>query len=120
MGRYRVEFYVDAKGRSQVQDWLENLKRHNPKLHAFALRLLRTLEEQGPDLRPPLAQPLAYLEAPIWELRHRTGIRLYYWRQGELLFIVAAGEVKDQNRPDPKLLNLAVQAYKAMKKGKVN
>ncbi|WP_105317361.1 type II toxin-antitoxin system RelE/ParE family toxin [Thermus tenuipuniceus] len=120
MGRYRVVFHVDAKGRSQAQDWLDNLKRQNPKLHAFALRLLRMLEEQGPDLRPPLAKPLAHLGAPIWELRHRTGIRLYYWRQEELLFVVAAGEVKDQDSPDPKLLELAVQAYKAMKKRKVN
>jgi putative component of toxin-antitoxin plasmid stabilization module len=120
VGRYRVVFYEDARGRSQVRDWLEDLKRHNPKLHTFALRLLWTLGEQGPDLRPPLAKPLAHLEAPIWELRHRTGIRLYYWRQEELLFVVAAGEVKDQDSPDPKLLKLAVQAYKAMKKGKVN
>ncbi len=119
MGSYRVVLYVDARGRSQVRDWLEDLQRQNPKLHQYALRLLRTLEEQGPDLRPPLAKPLAHLDAPIWELRHRTGIRLYYWRQGEFLFVVAAGELKEQDSPDPRLLRLAIRAYKEMR-GKVN
>lgn len=113
MGRYRVELYVDERGRSQIRDWLDDLGRHRPHLYGYAQRLLVLLEDLGPEMRPPLAKPLRYLDAPIWELRHRSGIRMYYWRQDEVVFVVAAGEVKKQDSPDPGLLELTVRAYKA-------
>ncbi|BDG29811.1 type II toxin-antitoxin system RelE/ParE family toxin [Thermus thermophilus] len=112
MAQYRVELYRDARGYSQVLEFFNTLKRSNPKLLAFAQRLLKNLEEHGPDLRPPLAKPLKGLQAPIWELRHPSGLRLYYWRQGATLFVVAAGEVKKDDKPDPALLELAVRAYR--------
>ena len=112
MAQYRVELYRDARGYSQVLEFFNTLKRSNPKLLAFAQRLLKNLEEHGPDLRPPLAKPLKGLQAPIWELRHPSGLRLYYWRQGATLFVVAAGEVKKRDEADPDLLEFAVKAYR--------
>ncbi len=112
MARYRVELYRNAQGYSQVLEFFGSLEKSNPKLWAFALRLLKSLEEQGPDLRPPLAKPLKGLQAPIWELRHRSGLRLYYWRQEAAIFVVAAGEVKKDDKPDPALLEFAVKAYR--------
>lgn len=67
MAQYRVELYRNARGYSQVLEFFNTLKRSNPKLLAFAQRLLKNLEEHGPDLRPPLAKPLKGLQAPIWE-----------------------------------------------------
>ena len=64
MARYRVELYRDARGYSQVLEFFDFLRRRNPKLWAFALRLLKTLEQQGSDLRPPLAKPLKGSERP--------------------------------------------------------
>jgi len=117
VARYRVELYRDARGYSQVLEFFDFLRRSNPKLWAFALRLLNTLEQQGPDLRPPLAKPLKGLGAPIWELRHPSGLRLYYWQQERTLFVVAAGEVKKGDKPDPALLEYAVAAYRESRKG---
>lgn len=119
MAQYRVELYRDARGYSQVLEFFGRLRRSNPKLFAFAERLLRNLENQGPDLRPPLAKPLKGLQAPIWELRHPSGLRLYYWRQGATLFVVAAGEVKKRDEADPDLLEFAVNAYRESRR-KVN
>ncbi len=112
MARYRVELYRDAQGYSQVLEFFGFLRRSSPKLWAFAQRLLKSLEDQGPDLRPPLAKPLKGLEAPLWELRHPSGLRLYYWRKEATIFVVAAGEVKKADKPDPALLELAVKAYR--------
>jgi hypothetical protein len=119
VAQYRVELYRDSQGYSQVLEFFGRLRKSNPKLFAVAQRLLKNLEDQGPDLRPPLAKPLKGLQAPIWELRHRSGLRLYYWRQGAKLFIVAAGEVKKQDEADPALLELAVTAYRESRR-KVN
>lgn len=112
MARYRVEFYRSAQGYSQVLEFFGSLRKSNPKLFDFAMRLLSNLEDQGPDLRPPLAKPLKGLQASIWELRHRSGLRLYYWRQEATIFVVAAGEIKKGDKPDPTLLEFAVKAYR--------
>jgi putative component of toxin-antitoxin plasmid stabilization module len=117
VARYRVEMYVDARGRSRLEDWLEDLSAYH---RALALRLIKRLEEQGPDIRPPVAKPLAHLEAPIWELRHPSGLRIYYWREGMDRFVVAAGELKQQDRPDPRLLAWVVRAYHESRRREVN
>jgi len=59
-------------------------------------------------MRPPMSK---HIEGPIWELRHDSGIRLYYWRDDETIFVVAAGELKKKNKADQKLIAYAQRAY---------
>lgn len=62
----------------------------------------------GSDLKGDQAK---HIEGPIWELRHRSGIRIYYWRQGKAVFVAAAGEVKQRDKADQRLIDYALQAY---------
>lgn len=106
---YQVRFYEDAEGRSQIKSWLEELKQTNPSLYAKARWMLKELlPTMGPDLKEPQAK---HIEGPVWELRHRSGIRIYYWRQEKTVFVAAAGEVKQRDKADRELINYALRAY---------
>jgi len=59
-------------------------------------------------MRPPMCK---HIRGPIWELRDRSGIRLYYWQDSERLFVVAAGELKQRNQADQSLIEYALRAY---------
>lgn len=101
--------YEDANGRSQIKEWLRRLQEADPKKYAKARRLLKELLPTfGPELREPHVK---HIQGPIWELRHHSGIRIYYWRQDATLFVAAAGEVKQKNKADPKLIAYALRAY---------
>jgi len=104
---YQVLLYQDAKGRSQIKEWLDGLKRSNPGLYAKArwmlMNQLAVLGSNHNDCK--------HIKGPIWELRHRSGIRIYYWRQGETVFIAAAGEVKQRNKADQQLVEYALKAF---------
>ena len=106
---YQVLLYQDAKGRSQIKEWLDGLKRSNPGLYAKArwmlMNQLAVLGSNHNDCKR--------IKGPIWELRHRSGIRIYYyyWRQGETVFIAAAGEVKQRNKADQQLVEYALKAF---------
>ncbi|GAA6756178.1 hypothetical protein Thermus77420_16540 [Thermus thalpophilus] len=107
--RYEVLLYEDASGHSQIKVWLLSLKKSNPRAYAKARWLLyELLPSQGPNLREPYAK---HINGPIWELRHNSGIRIYYWRQETTIFVAAAGEVKQQNKADPELISYALRAY---------
>lgn len=112
-GRYRVLTYVDNRGRSQLKEWLAELRKSNPQARGIVRRLLQRLQIEGPEMRPPMAK---HIEGPIWELRHRSGIRLYYWRESEHIFVVAAGELKKKDKADPKLIEYALRAYEEWRK----
>ena len=70
--------------------------------------MLERLAIEGPDMRPPMCK---HIHGPIWELRDKSGIRLYYWRDSEWLFVVAAGELKQRNKADQSLIEYALRAY---------
>lgn len=107
---YQVLLYEDAEGRSQIKTWLEELKQTNPLLYAKARWMLKELLPTiGPHLKEPQAK---HINGPVWELRHRSGIRIYYWRQGKTVFVAAAGEVKQRDKADPSLIAYALQAYR--------
>ncbi|MDT7919966.1 MAG: type II toxin-antitoxin system RelE/ParE family toxin [Meiothermus sp.] len=104
---YQVLLYQDAKGRSQIKEWLDGLKRSNPGLYAKARWMLTDqLAVLGSD-----HSDCKHIKGPIWELRHRSGIRIYYWRQEKTVFIAAAGEVKQRNKADQKLVEYALKAF---------
>lgn len=107
---FQVLLYEDDKGRSQIKSWLEKLKEANPSLYTKARWMLKELlPTMGPDLKEPQAK---HISGPIWELRHRSGIRIYYWRQEKVVFVAAAGEVKQRDKADPHLVAYALQAYR--------
>ena len=60
-------------------------------------------------MRPPMCE---HIHGPIWELRDHSGIRLYYWRDSETVFVVAAGELKQRDKADRSLIEYALRAYK--------
>jgi len=111
---YQIEFYEDARGRSQIKEWLLGLRKSNPKAYATAWRLLERLQLEGPEMKPPATK---HIQGPIWELRHNSGIRIYYWRQGKRLFVAAAGELKKRDKADPKLIQYALRAYQEWQEG---
>jgi len=112
-GPYRVEFYRDEHGRSLFEDWLRRLERDDVKVWAQAIRLLKLLEQHGDDLRMPYVRWNFY--GPISELRKRYRhhyIRIYFWRRGKTIYVVAAGELKKSKEPDDALLAYALEAYR--------
>lgn len=107
-GSYEVVLYEDERGRSQIKEWLAWLGKSNPQARQKARKLLGRLAIEGPNMRPPMCK---HIHGPIWELRDRSGIRLYYWRDSERLFVVAAGELKQRDKADPSLIEYALRAY---------
>lgn len=104
-GKYKVLLYEDERGYSQVKEWLNKLEKSNPRARQAVRRLLERLKIEGPDM------VVKHIDGPIWELKHRLGVRLYYWRENENTFIVAAGELKQRDRADPRLIEYALRAY---------
>lgn len=108
--RYQVLLYKEENGRSQIESWLKVLKKSNPTLYAKARWMLKDqLAVLGPN-----HNNCKHIEGPIWELRHRSGIRIYYWRQEETVFVAAAGEVKQHDQADRQLIEYALRAYRAL------
>lgn len=90
-----VYFYIDRRGRSPVDEWLESLARHDPRGHRRCYVLLHMLEEQGLDLRRPYSD---LLEEGIHELRVKSGriqYRLLYYFKDREVAIVAVGTSKE-------------------------
>jgi len=109
-GKYQVLLYEDERGRSQVKEWLIRLEKSNPKARQQARRLMERLRLEGTDLRPPIAKRIKG-KGKIWELRHRSGLRLYYWQDDDNTFIIAAGELKQRDKADPGLIEYAMRAF---------
>jgi len=107
-GLYKVVFYEDSRGRSQIKEWLTELGKSNPRARQRVRKLLERLAIEGPNMRPPMCK---HIHGPIWELRDYSGIRLYYWRDSERLFVVAAGELKQRDKADSGLIEYVLRAY---------
>ncbi|GAA6735050.1 hypothetical protein YIM1640_22090 [Thermus oshimai] len=105
----KVVLYQDPQGRSQIKEWLGRLKRDNPYLYTKAMWLLR--EFLPTAALQASSDQVKHIRGPIWEVRHRSGLRIYYWRQEEKLFVAAAGEVKSRSKADPSLVEYALRAY---------
>lgn len=80
---WRVEFYIDARGRSPVEKFLDAL---SVTERAEALRVLRLLREYGISLGMPHARPIGGL----WELRPGPN-RFFYVAMTGRRFVVLHG-----------------------------
>lgn len=108
---FEVYEYEDESGHSEFREWRIALQRSNQQASAKVDWLIDLLEQKGTTLPSQYAK---HIEGSIYELRGKAGrnaVRIYYWQQEKAIFIAAAGEVKQQNRADPKLVRKALAAY---------
>ncbi len=113
---YVVYEYEDETGYSEFREWRKALRRSNPRASAKVDRLIALLEDKGTTLSFPY---VSHIDGPIYELRGKTGrnaVRIYYWQQDKEVFIAAAGEVKQQNQADRKLIKKALAAFEEYNK----
>jgi len=109
--RFEVIFYSDEKGYSQIRDWFQSIRANNPKAFIKAQQIVWRLSQEGLGLRRPEAD---MVDSPIRELRTQYAnltLRIYYWQQGDTLFVAAAAETKKQSRADPRLIEFAKKCF---------
>jgi phage-related protein len=83
---WRVEFYIDARGTSPVEEFLNGLQ---PGERAKADRYMRLLCEFGVQLGMPHAKALKG-HKPLWELRPLPIRLLYFAHTGHRFIILHA------------------------------
>jgi phage-related protein len=89
-----ILFYCEADGRAPVVQWLEELRRSDPKGYANCIVRIEQLAAFGRELRRPAAD---YLRDGILELRAKHGhlqLRLLYFFHGRNVTVLAHGLVK--------------------------
>jgi putative component of toxin-antitoxin plasmid stabilization module len=115
MPRTTIVFFREVDGTAPVMDWLEHLRRTNPR--AFAKRVVRLerLAEPGHELRRPEADTL---RDGIHELRARLGhvnYRLLYSFHGRVVAVLLNALTKEDAVPD-RDIDLAVARKRAFEK----
>ncbi len=107
---YRVYEYQDERGRSDIREWRQRLRRSNPRASAKVDWLIDLLEAKGTALAFPYVR---HIDGPIYELRAqgRNAVRIYYWQQERDVFIAAAGELKQRDNADRRLVEKALAAH---------
>jgi phage-related protein len=89
---------------------VEFLRTIEPKLRAKAFRTIELLREFGPELPMPHARKLSGHE--LFELRVRQGsniCRLFYFVEGESVFIVTSGYIKKTEKTDRREIERALR-----------
>jgi phage-related protein len=112
MGRgqatWTSEFYLDERGNSPVEEFLESL---DTKTQARFLWSMKQLEARNVLAREPLVR---HLEGRLWELREesKTNIyRLIYVFFAERRIVYLHGFQKKTRRTPPRELTIARQRY---------
>ena len=93
MASWEVEFYLDARGRDPVGNYIRALP---AKEQAKALRGLDLLEAFGPKLQQPHAR---HIEGALWELRPGPNRLFYFLYTGQRIIILHAYRKKGQKAP---------------------
>jgi phage-related protein len=89
---------------------VEFLRSTEPKLRAKAFRTIELLKDFGPELPMPHARKLSGQE--LFELRVRQGsniCRLFYFVEGESVFIVTSGYIKKTDKTDRREIERALR-----------
>jgi len=94
VGRKRVVYYVDEKGRSPV---LEDIRALTLKEQQKVFAYISLLEEQGEELRRPIAD---YVGDKLYELRPRAHRVLYFFLLKEYAVIVHLFRKKTDRLPE--------------------
>lgn len=90
---WTVEFYVDARGRMPVLEFIESLQQREV---SAVLRAIDLLEEFGPMLTMPHARPI---EGGLWELRAGASRVFYFAHVKRRLVLLHAYRKKGQKTP---------------------
>ncbi len=88
---WRVDFVLDERGRSPVEEFLSSLPLHH---RAKALAVIKMLELEGPHLPFPYS---SQLRGKLRELRTQQGkdkIRILYFGDSRRVFVLLHGIVK--------------------------
>jgi len=112
-----VRAFKSEDGEVPVQDFLDNLQQHEPKVYEKCLARILELAEKGYEMRRPSAD---YLRDGIYELRAtRDGVhyRLLYFFYGQCAVAISHGITKEDKVP-PKEINLAIERMKLVKKSR--
>ena len=95
---FSVEFFINASGRSPVQDFLEELRKSDPDDHASVLRGLAKLRNRQ-NHREPLSKALG---DGLLELRHIGKLNtriLWFFVKGRRIIAVHGIRNKGQSIP---------------------
>lgn len=84
---WTVDFYLDARGRNPVLEFIDSLPKRE---QAKVFRVLTLLQEYGPLLSMPHVRPI---ERGLWELRGGAG-RIFYFAYTGRRFILLHGYLK--------------------------
>ncbi|MFN0302783.1 MAG: type II toxin-antitoxin system RelE/ParE family toxin [Burkholderiales bacterium] len=99
MPETEIFFFQDADGHSPVVEWLEELRRTDPKALGNCLVVVERLRQDGHELRRPTAD---LLRDGIYELRAKkqhVQYRLLYFFHGRNVAILAHGLIKEDVVP---------------------
>ena len=95
----RVIFFRDEHGKAPVLEWLQELRRQNPKGWANCRARIELLGEFGHELRRPAVD---FLRDGIYELRAKQGrvqYRILYFFHGRNVAILAHSLTKEDTIP---------------------
>ena len=108
---YTVEFYYDKDGRSDIVDWLDELKassdtnKNNRINWQKTLAYIGALERYGTRIGEPYVK---HLENNIWELRPlRNRILFFYWDDNK--FVLLHHFVKKTQKTPKKEIETAIR-----------
>jgi phage-related protein len=109
---YKIDFYEDADGYSDIQDYLETLLHSSNKADRIQLDKIRyqmhNLRNLGPSLRAPYVKQLKGLPHQLFELRPMPErIFFAFWHQDRYIFL--SHYTKRQNKTDPRELRRALR-----------
>jgi phage-related protein len=96
-GEWTLEFYVDGRGRSPVEDFLDSL---DQKTRARFLWSMEQLRIRNVRAREPLTR---HLEGNLWELREESATNIYrviyFFFTGRRIVLLHGFQKKTQRTP---------------------
>ena len=96
---WTVEFYVDIRGRSPVEDFVDSLQESEQAKVYNSLRLLR---EFGVQIEMPHARPLRG-HSPLWELRPFPNRLIYFAHRGRRLIVLHGFRKQSRKTPQQEI-----------------
>jgi len=115
-----VIFYKERDGRVPVLEWLQQLKKSDPKGFANCVARIKQLQENGYELRRPASD---YLRDGIRELRanHRNvQYRMLYFFQGENIVIIVNSLIKKSSEVPERDIEKAIEGKENFESDPIN
>lgn len=93
MSQWQIEFYLDARGESPVEDYIRGL---GPAEQAMTLRWLDLLDSYGIQLQAPYVRQI---EGKLWELRPGPNRFFYFLHTGRRIIVLHAYRKRTRKAP---------------------